>query len=373
MDQDTIWLKIFKGLRSDPTKVGVGKIQFDLQRQRAQKRKEGEEAMNAWFEELKEKYAEYLLDTPEVFQLQNAENKQEEKEEAPAPGAEGYFPVIQKETLATGDCFYSSIYRASQEQSLLDKLKQCYPSLQIESEGVFIPSIRNLIANNDKGVFKEIYEYLASVTKERTTYLSILQAQGQWFYRIFSKGLPSTLGEFITQVKQGIQKMTNWAAEVEVTIAKQLLSACGIQIRAYNTTIVEAEKISQGIAILNLLNQGEAHWVYFSFNVPDKFTETTFYKETRQKGCIEECKQYERRIDSAEKAIEGSSKEINELEAKIAKEQARIAANEEILETSQEELEKCRRKCGLLKGGYRKSRKSKKNSGVRRLSLRRRR
>jgi hypothetical protein len=387
MSQEIVWKQLFKGLRSDPTiKKEVGRIQIELQRERIKKRNQGPEVLEEWFEELKKKYAKYLNTGPPVFEL---ENKGAEAPAAPAPAPapaapapapaapaaepvieEGLFPVVEKPTLSTGDCFYSSIYRSLREQNLLQTFNRCYPFVIIDDEREFIQSIRRLIAENGKGVMREIYTYLQTIKDDRGVYRQVLSAQGQWFARAFATGLP-TYEKFEEKVKAGIQKMTNWAAEIEVTIAANLLDACGIQLQKYNSTIVEAEKYSNGKHVINLLNHGEAHWVYFSFQVPAGFTESKAYKETKKKVCEEECKTYERRIDSAEKAIEGSTKEIQKLESQIEKEQIRIETNEQIIEESTPLLEECKKKCSTMKGGKRRTRKSK-NSVGRRLSLKRR-
>jgi hypothetical protein len=395
MSNEEIWKQIFKGLRSDPTiKKEVGRIQIELQRERIKKRNQGEEVLEEWFEELKKKYAKYLNTNP-VFELENskaappapkAEAPKAEAPPAPAPPApkaeaphaaapervvqEGLFPVVEKPTLSTGDCFYSSIYRSLREQGLLEHLNRCKPLIILQSEREFIESIRELIAENDGGIYREIYEYLETIKKEREVYRSVLSAQGQWFARAFATGLPS-YETFEQKVKAGIKRMTNWAAEIEVTIAVNRLAECGIQLRKFNTTIVEAEKYSNGMPVINLRNHGEAHWEYFSFQVPAGFTESKAYKETKKKICEEECKTYERRIDSAEKAIEGSTKEIQKMESQIEKEQIRIETNEQIIEENTPLLEECRVKCASMKGGKRKTRRKSKNSVGRRLSLKR--
>jgi hypothetical protein len=72
---------------------------------------------------------------------------------------------------------------------------------------------------------------------------------------------------FTEDVAKGIEKDKNWAGELEVSFMIQLLESIHIIVKTYNSDIVRNYDLNDinGYPILHLLNQGENHWVYYSF------------------------------------------------------------------------------------------------------------
>jgi hypothetical protein len=70
------------------------------------------------------------------------------------------YKATVKPTLEQGDCFFSSIYRASKEQGLLNKINNCNPDILISNEDEFITSLRYLVANNSTDAIRSLYDFL---------------------------------------------------------------------------------------------------------------------------------------------------------------------------------------------------------------------
>jgi hypothetical protein len=360
------------------------KIQLDLVKQKAKMRGKSQEEYIRWIESMRQKYideeesisypppAPSIEETPIKEVVENSvevPEKEEEKEKEKMDPDYLKHPVIGVENLGGGDCFYSSIFRSLREANLLQKFKACQPLLDLEGdEYAFIQSLRNVVAGEvEKGrVAEDVYDLLLSVVKEKGTYKQILEAQPDWFRKLYSRGLPEK-NVFFKKTAEKIRIMTNWAAELEVTITSELLGLCDIEFIAHNSNISEAATHTEdGKPILHLWNQGEAHWIRFSFDeVTPEYLASEEYKELKESLCDEECKAIEIRLESAQKAIEGSEKEIKTCEETIQKCESsiilnteRAEKNKEIVESLSQELEECRKKCAerLLKGGTRKRR-----------------
>jgi hypothetical protein len=285
-------------------------------------------------------------------------------------------PVLQGATLSTGDCFYSSVFRAARQQNLLNKLKVCFSTLDITEEFAFIQSLRNIIADSDilKEKLTEFYEMTQLQLTANESYSEVyseqLNAQPEWVQTEFET-LPETLEEFVGKFSEGVKTMGAWAGEFEVSTAVELLNTfCNIKIYTYNYVIVEA-KLKEGEKdLIHLYNKSENHWVYYSFVVPKAFTQTKQFKEGRKKNCMRECTFIQEKITSAEKAIENyptkqkerigklklttDKKEKEKLQKEIVYEQKRFEENQRILPELVEQKRVCDAKCNALKGGTRK-------------------
>jgi hypothetical protein len=291
-------------------------------------------------------------------------------------------PVLKGKTLSTGDCFYSSVYRAAREQNLLNKLKGCFKEIDTTEENAFIQSFRNIIAESDflKEKLTAFYETTQAQLIANESYSEIyteqLEAQPGWIQETFET-LPESVEEFLSAFSEGVKTMTNWAGEFEVNSAVDLLNiVCDIQINTYNYSIVEAKEKEGEKDVINLLNEGEAHWVYYSFRVPKGFTETKQFKKIKKENCLKECKLITEKIVSAQKAIDnfGAQQEKRKasfeaekdkmqkqkLQKEIEYEQVRYEENKRILPELMEQKRLCDAKCAMI-GGFRGTRKNKKS------------
>jgi hypothetical protein len=408
-------MDIFRELLIDLTKkkdLGVlssenfKKIQRVLVTQKAKMRGKSEEDYIRWIESMRQKYIEEeedekekppitqvkkeipiiqqekITEEPPITEVEEEINEESVKENSHIPEKElenvkepdsSKKPVVPSETLDDGNCFYSSIYRALKEARLLEKLKRCYISLDLTTENTFIQTWRDVVAGEvEKGkVAGDIYDLLLSVVKEKATYKQILEAQPDWFRKLYSRGLPEK-NVFFKKTAEKVRIMNNWAAELEVTLTKELLEVCNIELVTHNSQIAEAATHTEdGKPIIHLWNQGEAHWIRFSFDeVTPEYLESGEYITLKESLCENECKSIEIRLESAQKAIEGSEKAIQTCEKEIVLHTARLEENKEKVVRLVEELDECKKKCGgELKGGSRKVKKNNKSKRVSRKKL----
>ena len=208
-----------------------------------QEMREGEEAVEAVRNlEEGERLAALLTPTPTLESTPKIEVAAIPTSKNPALK----FPVTVKDTLTNGDCFYSSLFRAAQEQSLLTIIHECHPTIIISDETSFISSFRNLVADEiiadrlpsikEKNGNVNVYDTLANGSAEETSnstvYKKILEGFPEWFATDFKTQL-GTREFFLNFYAAGARKMENWVGEIEVRIVKQLLEPCKIKLNIF--------------------------------------------------------------------------------------------------------------------------------------------
>jgi hypothetical protein len=285
--------------------------------------KDDEAMLNGWAEELMEKYPQYfkgfvLANSNKSYEDDNDDeddennNNFEENElnfesETNESNTET-INVVRRQTLTTGDCFYSSIFRGSVEQGILDQLMKCL-KLSGKTELEFIQSFRYMLAKRvladklpkeyDERLKKEqdlyevlydtLHETIPGMKEEKTgtraknikpqeqtigTYRLVLSSSPEWFRTAFWNGLPSR-EDFRNIVAEEVKKMKNWVGTIEVEMTAYLLKkVCKITLVRHNSSPKKdlKSKDDGGQPILHLRNLGEAHWEYYSFDLKKMIT-----------------------------------------------------------------------------------------------------
>lgn len=265
---DEIWNLLFTKIVSDDSiKDTRGKLQMQLIMEKGRAKKAG--TLDEFYASLVKRFPMYLEEQEE----EEAEEVEQEEEDQPQP-------VRSAKTLTTGDCFYSSIYRAAYQQNALQQIRNCldFP----EEEMGFIRAFRTKLAKeilagrlpkdfdprNRKE--KDFYEGLKEAIAAKA-YGAALQAFPAWFQSPFAKGLPPRT-IFLQILAKGVSTMTNWVSEIEVRMVEEILRGCGVLLEKHNHDIPFAQKTKDGLPLLNLHNKGEYHWEYFSFVLPAGYT-----------------------------------------------------------------------------------------------------
>lgn len=154
---------------------------------------------------------------------------------------------IIKPTLAQGDCFYSAIYRSLQDKNLLLKFcnsinKDKPNSINCGSEGDFIQSYRNFLANNIN--FQESYMGLFSqiiiMKKEDPNFKDDFDLMIQYLnvsiqnllreYNDDNKFVKSNQSNFIKDIMSIIKTRGTYVGEFEVSFTGNILEKYGIQL-----------------------------------------------------------------------------------------------------------------------------------------------
>ena len=208
-------------------------------------------------------------------------------------------PVRSAETLTSGDCFYSSIWRASGEQGVREPMLNCF-AIQIppgktekQQELMFIQTLRRILAQRirNDNLFKEVdprngrqknaYDGLQEKLAEggMDLYKETIRIFPDWFKAKFGKGLLDTKQEFLTTFAKEVETMTRWVSEIEVQMVEEMLKdICGILLEKHNHDIPYAFRTKNGMPLLNLHNKSEYHWEFFSFNVPAGYTASSAFR-----------------------------------------------------------------------------------------------
>jgi hypothetical protein len=195
---------------------------------------------------------------------------------APAPSPAAPRPVKTKKTRTDGDCFFSSIFRAANEQGLLPLLATCNPLLQTCSESAFILSFRAILAQEiraerlpmNAGGSINTYDSLMQLGDDEV-YKGTIEAFPDWFQAEFP-----TLESLGTQ-KQFVKRLASYVAQsyndvgmIEVNLAQTLLARCPLYLDVITATPAALAATRDGVPVITLQNQGEGHYEYFSFNAP---------------------------------------------------------------------------------------------------------
>jgi hypothetical protein len=270
-DTKEVLRQIFRGIVNDKKRTDKCKLQFMLLKE-YKEIKGGTAALDDWTKKLYSRFPQYV--TPK--EVGN--------------------PVYRRATMTTGDCFYSSIFRAAYEQGLIHKLISCL-KLKSKTEEGFIQGIRKQLAKRvpssmEDGKLKkgklprnkdtqqdiydrllEVYDSSMSIPEEEdeeedqaSVYHAILVTYPQWFKTAFWAKLPSR-EEFEKIVADGVAEMENWAGEIEVNMTKELLQKfCNINLITHSSEIKFATAMDEeGNPNLHLKNNGEVHWEYYAF------------------------------------------------------------------------------------------------------------
>lgn len=154
---------------------------------------------------------------------------------------------VIKPTLSQGDCFYSAIYRSLRDKNLL--LKFCndinkynkYP-IECKSEGDFIQSFRNFLANNIN--FQESYIglFLQIIIMKNEDpnfkddfdlmiqYLNVSIQNLLREYNDDNKFVQSNQSNFIKDIMSIIKTRGTYVGEFEVSFTGNILEKYGIQL-----------------------------------------------------------------------------------------------------------------------------------------------
>jgi hypothetical protein len=203
---------------------------------------------------------------------------------APAAASEQLFPVKTKKTREDGDCFYSSIYRASNEQGVLQVFNTCL-GIDITSEDTFILSFRQRVANEilsnnlpstveQNGRQTNTYDIF--MLDDPDTYKLKLEGFPPWFVKEFPT--QEDIGQrdhFLTRLAFHAGSSYKDVGEIDVKIVQRLLEPCPIFLDIRIDTPSTLAKVRNGKPVITLQNQGESHYEYFSFNIPQKLARKT--------------------------------------------------------------------------------------------------
>ena len=203
------------------------------------------------------------------------------------------FPVYLKESGGDGNCFFTSIYDAANEQNLLERIYNAYNTTSKPVDKIsFVKYIRDLVAKkitqDDTGL-KTIYQILEDSDiknkiklEEDTAY--ILDDFQPWLIELYKNS--KNFEEFKTNVINTIRISSNYIQGLEYVITKDLLEYADIEIESHkfdNTKskdhgIKELNKFNDDdIPVIHLLNEtfNKGHFKYFSFIKPVEPAQTT--------------------------------------------------------------------------------------------------
>ncbi len=179
------------------------------------------------------------------------------------------------ETLAQGDCFYSSLYRASKERGLLPIIAGNL-GINVFSESKFIKSFRALIASEVKagrlpnstdqhGKKEDTYDILAGMGSDLGAAIAYGNVFPDWFVKSFRKGV-GTRKQFQNTFAKYAKQRKQYVSEIEVDITKSLLKdKCGILLEITGLTKAIVEKQKDGMPLLTFYNAYGGHYEYYTF------------------------------------------------------------------------------------------------------------
>lgn len=185
-----------------------------------------------------------------------------------------------KPTLEQGDCFFSSIYRASKEQGLLNKINNCNPDILISNEDEFITSLRYLVATNSTDAIRSLYDFLLMLhtatnkNSKNTLKEQMANPQGfdNWHKELIRKHVlieRPNFNRFLTEFKNGIQTRKRYVCDIEILTTKGILENCEINIETHHNKPESGKlyKKRNGIDTIHIYNCGRSHFEYFSLSI----------------------------------------------------------------------------------------------------------
>jgi hypothetical protein len=231
---------------------------------------------------------------------------------APALAEEndGLRPVIpvSKGVANDGNCFYSSIYWAITKNEPLKAAVAGCLGVDVTRESEFIRTMRAAVQLKIEEDYlpseggEDVYDTLKYVFDSKEGWQGVLDSYPDWFGEAFPED-PYRGDEFPDRdtfrdrFAAGAGTNQNWVSEIEVTIVKNALAECGIPLVIYNEEVARADPNA-----INLLNQGEAHFIYFSFNTPEGYENSLRYLQRSLEECQRKCRGIEQRIRSLQAA-----------------------------------------------------------------------
>jgi len=200
-------------------------------------------------------------------------------------------PVVKKNNLGGGDCFYSAIFRAATEQKILDKINGVYETIDISDEMKFIQSFRNLVAENfrRRQTVSENSDYnLYNILKDKKeSYLASIDAFPRWFQNAFptieSLG---TEDAFFQKLANFAGTLGNDVGEAEAVLVRYLLHLCHIYLDICTGKTIPPQLVKRtddGYDVITLHNPGEYHYQYMSFEIPTRKSPRQTSKNITQK------------------------------------------------------------------------------------------
>ena len=194
-------------------------------------------------------------------------------------------PVVKKNNLGGGDCFYSAIFRAATEQKILDKINGVYETIDISDEMKFIQSFRNLVAENfrRRQTVSENSDYnLYNILKDKKeSYRASIDAFPRWFQKAFPTiDSLGTEDAFFQRLANLAGTLGNDVGEAEAVLVRYLLHLCHIYLDICTGKTIPPQLVKitdDNYDVITLHNPGEYHYQYMSFEIPTR-------KSPRQKS-----------------------------------------------------------------------------------------
>ena len=184
----------------------------------------------------------------------------------------GASPVIVRRTLEQGDCFYSAVWRALDEQGLIARVNECL-GIDCTIEVGCILALRNLIAESAReyiaDTYNTLYNLLASGSAaDRETFSTIVSTTfAAWHIAVIKSSIMNPEA-FMEQMLVGIRTSRNWASQIEVNILTRILEGCNIDLEILTRYRPSLLKRRGGRDVVSLYNPNGVHFEYFSFILP---------------------------------------------------------------------------------------------------------
>jgi hypothetical protein len=173
-----------------------------------------------------------------------------------------------------GNCFYSALINAANEQGVLELLTTCLEINSMARLTPLIQGLRNYVSANIDERARQAYRVLNNLFyEEPDTLLEIINTTfAQWHQDVLFKAIEhNSEDEFVASIKTGILKMGSWASELEVKLLESKLKDCKIKLNVSNTILGRARKTeNDGTEVITLYNSSDVHFQYFSFLMPKK-------------------------------------------------------------------------------------------------------
>jgi len=215
----------------------------------------------------------------------------------------GVVNVAIKDAGGGGNCLYFSLYEALQSRGYLNMLSESL-GMQFIDKHDFNIKIRQLIADHVDGVIRDMIQHFCNSVMQRnmpgveSLKISLL-AQPLWLQNIIKKhahirfcgNVNQVYNLVLEEVKASIKTAGNWAGEIEVQVATNILDTAGIILSVHNTKLsklIDFEILSRNLDQVQphrivLYNSGELHYQYYLFpRLPIKRNRQGGYRRTKK-------------------------------------------------------------------------------------------
>lgn len=170
-----------------------------------------------------------------------------------------------------GSCFFRSIYYSAKSVNALKfiirRFSQFYEDkeniIEVHDEESFVRFMRKALKfiierEKDDGYIDRLYENLKLLDKE--DYKEVIQTSfPDWFVSLFPK-LPKTVNVFRKKLAREENVITNWVAEIEVSIVKQIIEKYNRYTLQILNTRPSSKQFETKENVIYLLNKGESHY-----------------------------------------------------------------------------------------------------------------